>query len=322
MSLALRGKRSQPDARRFIENAESQLAKIHEELAAGTFAFGNYHQFLVHDPKLRVITAPIFRERVVHHALMHVCSPTFERWLIDDTYACRVGRGRIAAVLRARQFMKRYGHYLKLDIRKYFDSVPHRELLRRLELVFKDRRLIETFDRIVTSFRGPIGVGLPIGSLTSQYFANFYLGWFDRAVKERWRIKGYVRYMDDMLLLSDSPSELRALRSRLLDFLDDELELSVKQAPTMNRTEHGVDFLGCRIYRNRTTLNLRSRVRFRRKLSVLSKLFAGGRISESERQQRETALVAFATAADVASWQFRHQTLQQISESGYKARTG
>lgn len=83
----------------------------------------NFHQFVIHDPKQRIITAPCFRERVVHHALMRVCEPVFERWLIDDTYACRVGRGRVAAVRRAKRFMGRFGYYLKLDIRKYFDSI-------------------------------------------------------------------------------------------------------------------------------------------------------------------------------------------------------
>lgn len=322
LSLALRGKRSQPEARRFACNSEQELRKIRDELAAGDFAFGTYHQFLVHDPKERVITAPIFRERVAQHALMNVCSPVFERWLIDDTYACRVGRGRIVAVLRARQYSQRFDHCLKLDIRKYFDSISHRELLERLERVYKDRRLLEAFARIVTSFRGGTGVGLPIGSLTSQYFANFYLGWCDRAVKQRWRVRGYVRYMDDMLLWSDSKSTLHDVRCQLIDFLADELQLAVKSEPYLNRTDHGVDFLGCRVYRNRVTLNRRSRVRYRRKLSALAASFRDGQISEDERQQRETALVSFATAAGVESWQFRRQVLELHSESGHQARTG
>ena len=322
LSLALRGKRNRPEVRRFTRDVESQLADIQCELATGTFVFGNYHQFLVHDPKLRVITAPIFRERIVHHALMHVCAPTFERWLIDDTYACRVGRGRIAALQRAARFMKRSDHYLELDIRKYFDSIPQSELVVRLERVFKDRRLLDTFEAIVNSFRGSMGVGIPIGSLTSQYFANFYLGWFDRHVKEHHRVRGYVRYMDDMVLWSDSASELRDLRGRLRDFLQDDLQLLVKRDPSINRSEHGLDFLGCRLYRNHITLNRCSRVRFRRQLATLIRLHDHGRISDSERQQRETALHAFATSADVKSWQFRSRTLEQLTVSGYKARIG
>lgn len=322
LTMALRGKRNRPETRRFTRDVETQLARIQDELASGTFVFGKYHQFLVHDPKLRVITAPIFRERVVHHALMHVCAPTFERWLIDDTFACRVGKGRSAALQRAAHFMKRYNYHLTLDIRKYFDSILQLELVRRLERLFKDRRLLETFDKSVTSFRGSIGVGIPIGSLTSQYFANFYLGWFDRQVKEHYRIRGYVRYMDDMILWSDSVSELRDLRSRLRDFLRENLRLELKQYPSINRAEHGVDFLGCRLYRNHTTLSRRSRVRFLRKLAMLIKLHEEGRISDRERQQRETAILAFSTAAGIKSWQFRARTLEHLSVNGYKARIG
>lgn len=322
LSMALRGKRDRPETRRFTRDVERQLARIQDELASGTFVFGKYHQFLVHDPKLRVITAPIFRERVVHLALMHVCGPTFERWLIDDTFACRVGKGRSAALRRAGHFMKRYDHYLELDIRKYFDSISQLELVRRLERLFKDRRLLETFEKSITSFRGSIGVGVPIGSLTSQYFANFYLGWFDRQVKERYRIRGYVRYMDDMILWSHSVTELRDLRSRLRDFLRENLRLELKGYPSINRTEHGVDFLGCRLWRNHIALSRRSRVRFRRKLALLSKLHEEGRISDRERQQRETAMVAFATAAGVKSWQFRSSTLEPFAVNGCKARIG
>jgi len=319
---ALRGKRDRAEARRFAGDLDARLASIRDELAAGTYVFGCCRQFVVHDPKRRTITAPDFPERVIHHALMNVCEPLFDRWLIDDTYACRVGRGRIAALLRARHFAVHFGYYLKLDIRKYFESIPHQELLGRLERLFKDPRLLRLFEQVVTSFRGALGRGLPIGSLTSQQFANFYLGWFDREVKEHWRVKGYVRYMDDMVLWADSAGRLRDLRGRATAYLRDELQLTVKPQPYLNRSRHGLDFLGCRVYADRLTLNRRSRFRFRRKLAALEAMGRRGRITEEDLQQRGTALVAFARAADVNSFQFRQGVLQQIAVSGHKARTG
>ena len=168
------------------------------------FPVGRFSQFVIHDPKERIITAPCFAERVLHHAVMNVCEPKFEQWLINDTYACRVGRGQGAALSRAQQFARRFPFFLKIDVRKYFDSISHEILLSRLDLLFKDRRLLDLFERIVHSFRGNLGRGLPIGSLTSQHLANFYLGWFDRYAKETLRLKGYVRYMDDMALWADS----------------------------------------------------------------------------------------------------------------------
>ncbi|HUY34674.1 MAG TPA: reverse transcriptase/maturase family protein [Pirellulales bacterium] len=319
---ALRGKRHRPDARRFASDLDVRLSSMRVELAAGTYLFGRCHQFVVHDPKQRIITAPDFRDRVVHHALINVCEPVFERWLIDDTYACRRGRGRIAAVLRARCFARRFGYYLKLDIRKYFDSIPHAELLRRLERLFKDPRLLDLFARLVGSFRGSVGRGLPIGALTSQHFANFYLGWFDREVKERWRVKGYARYMDDMVLWGDSAAGLRELRRRAIAFLSDELRLTVKPAHYLNRSQHGLDFLGCRVHPDRLTLNRRSRVRFRRKLAALESMRRRETITPSDLQRRGTALVAYARAAGVNSWQFRQRALRQMEVSGHEARTG
>jgi hypothetical protein len=134
---------------------------MRDELLRGTYSLGRFRQFVIHDPKERIITAPCFPERVLHHGVMNVCEPVFERWLIDDTYACRRGRGRVAAVLRAREFTCRFPFYLKLDIRKYFDSVPHDELVARLHRLFKDGRLLELFARIVRRFAVLWGEGYP-----------------------------------------------------------------------------------------------------------------------------------------------------------------
>lgn len=316
VSKALRGKRGGAEARHFTARLEENLRRMAGELRAGTIAVGRFHQFVIHDPKERVITAPCFRERVLHHAILNVCEPHFERWLIADSYACRKGKGREAALRRAQDYARRYGWFLKLDVRKYFDSVPHEPLLERLGRRFKDGRLLGLFARILRSFRGALGRGLPIGSLTSQHFANFYLGWFDRHVKESLRVPGYVRYMDDMALWSDDKDALKRALASGEAFLRDELGLELKPAPYLNGTAHGMDLLGCRVFRHHGTLNRRSRTRFRRRLAALEAAYAAGALDERQLQGRGTALVAFARSAGVFSWRFRRAVLQSRAEGG------
>lgn len=158
--------------------------------------------------------------------------------------------------------------------------------------------------------------------MTSQHFANCYLGGLDRLIKEELRIKGYVRYMDDMALWSDSRSSLRSAKTAVDDFLHEELGLELTASPYLNRTAHGMEFLGCRLYRHHLILSHRSRRRFRQKLSRLERSFADGDIDAAALQQWATALVAFARSAGVSSWRFRSAVLQQAAVGGPRARTG
>jgi hypothetical protein len=326
------GKRNRPEVVTFGRDLQVNLRRISAELCDGTMPLGRFNQFVIHDPKRRIITAPCFAERVVHHAIMNVCEPVFDRWLIGDSYACRRGKGRIAALHRAQAFSRRRTWFLKLDIRRYFDSIPHFELVSRLHRVFKDRPLLDLLQRIILVFPGSrepsmaladssqlcpgqsgIRRGIPIGSLTSQHFANFYLGWFDRFAKEQLRVKGYVRYMDDMLIWGDSGWELRKALDVIRPFLSEALGLELKASPYVNRCVHGVDFLGVRLFPNRMVLNRRSRLRFQRKLLHLELAAIRGEITELELQQRAGSLFEFTRAGGVASWCFRQKVLQTVA---------
>jgi RNA-directed DNA polymerase len=318
---ALRGKRSRPEARRYLEHLDSRMADLSDGLRNGRFQVGRFQQFIVHDPKERIITAPCFPERVLHHAIMNVCEPHFERWLIADTFACRVGKGRQAALHRGGRFARSHKWFLSMDVRKYFDSVCHRTLKAALERRLKDARLLALMERIIDSYRGELGHGLPIGSLTSQHFANFYLDCFDRFVKETLQVRGYLRYMDDMVIWGDGPSMLKDALSRGSEFLADQLGLSLKPTPFINRTLHGMDFLGARLFPTHSILNRRSRIRYRRRLRDLDRKLAIDAIDGREHQQRATALTAFASKSGVCSWKFRHNLLFPQSVSGQTART-
>lgn len=313
---AARGKRDRREVTAIVKRCDAWIAEAIRAIEDGSFPFGKFQQFLIRDPKIRIITAPCFQERVVHHAIMNVCEPIFDRWLIDATYACRVGRGRDLAVRRAVQFARRFDCFVKLDIRKYFDSIPHQRLLELLGRKFKDERLLRLFGSIIRSFRGNLGCGVPIGSLTSQHFANYYLGWFDRFVKEQLRIRGYIRYMDDMILWHTDRKYLRDMTYHCEVFLKESLGLVVKRA-SIQSSDGGVDFLGCRVFRTHAVLSRRSRVRWRRKLRMLQRAASLGLLTERQVQQRMESATAFVRSAGVKSWLFRTSVLKQLPVGGH-----
>ncbi len=318
---AAKGKRRRPEIREYLGHLNDRLAELSAGLHDGTFPLGRFQQFLIRDPKERIITAPYFAERVLHHAVMSVCEPHFERWLIPDTFACRVGKGRPAALARAGLLARSQKWFLSMDVRSYFDSIAHDGLQEALARRFKDGRLLNLFGRIIGAYRGSQGHGLPIGSLCSQHFANFYLDRFDRFVKETLRCQGYVRYMDDMVIWGDGYARLAEVRHRCKAFLADQLSLTLKPTAFINRTAHGMDFLGVRLFPTHRILNRRSRLRYRRKLRQLEADYDSERISERQLQQRGTALTAFARGAGVSSWKFRRRLLSRLRVGGPTAPT-
>lgn len=293
--------------RKFEAALETNLRSLQDDLRNKCVSGSGFTRFVIHDPKKRVITAPSFRDRVLHHAIMNVCEPHFERWLVYDSYACRKGKGRLAALQRATSHAARNGWFLKLDIRKYFESIPHDRLMAAMGRKFKDRRLLSLLGRLIEEYPADTaGVGLPIGSLLSQHLANFYLGPVDRLCLERISAKGYVRYMDDFVIWSDDAAELRQSWRRIEDFVEEELGLRLKSSAHMNRTAHGMDFCGFRIFPGWRVLNRRSRRRWE---SAMRKIDALG--DEQERQKRIQAIIAFAREG--SSWQFRRRALARAS---------
>jgi len=290
---AAKSKRGKADCRAFQEQLDSRLADLRSELLEGRVSVGEYHTFLIKDPKERMICAASFRERALHHALMNVCAPALERAAIFDSYACREGKGQQAAVLRAASHARHHGWFLKMDIRKYFDSIDHAILLRLLERKFKDPSVMKLFRRILDSYETSPGCGLPIGNLTSQHFANHYLAPVDRLITEQLGGSTYVRYMDDFVVWGDSRAGMRETWRRVEEFLTTELRLELKANVSLNRTSHGMDFLGCRVFPHEVRLARRSKLRFQRKFRAHELERVEGRWTDLESQQRMTALVAF-----------------------------
>lgn len=250
MHRAARGKRHRRSVQQFLSDGAGQLKQLRAELIDGTYRPLPYRQFSVCDPKPRLISCADFRDRVVHHAICGQLGPVIERRLVADTYACRCGKGSHRAVLRARTFCRRYRYYLKTDIRRYYDSVDHGMLEDLLGRLLRERSLLRLLSTII---RHPLpgqrpGYGLPIGNLTSQWFGNLYLDATDHWIKETRRAPGYVRYMDDLVMWSDSKAWLWALADDLAERLCTTRSLELKLERTVvGPCGVGVPFLGYRI---------------------------------------------------------------------------
>ena len=308
---AQKGKAGKRAIMAFRADLDANLGEIRHAFETGNFRLGDYRFFPIYDPKERVICAAAFRERVMHHAVMNVCEPVFEAYQIFDSYAGRKGKGVDACLSRAAGFCRRYGYYLKLDIHKYFDSIPHDRLKRLLRKRFKDPGVLAFFDSSIDSYEVTPGRGVPIGNLSSQFFANLYLAPLDHRVKEEWRVGGYVRYMDDFVLFSDDPAELKRLREEARRFCGEELGLEWNE-PCMNSCGAGLRFLGYVIRGDRIRLSLSSKRRFRAKIAMANR---------DEDQEKAQALVAFTERADAKG--FRRKTIFGASAEGeYRVNRG
>lgn len=297
-SKASRGKRARGDWRAFAENLEDEIERLREGLENGDYPVGEYHRFAISDPKRREICAASFGERVLHHALMNVCGPWFDRWMIADSYACRPGKGVHAALGRAAAFARRHPWALKGDFRKYFDSVPHGPLLELLGRKFKDRDVLWWFGRIVGAYETAPGRGLPIGNLTSQWLANLYLDRLDR----QWPGVPRVRYMDDVVWWGRDRARLLALRDAAVAFAGEKLGLEFKTPPILQRTARGMGFLGMRVFPSGIRLARPAKTRWRRRVRALEAEAAAGVLPETALQARVAAMAAWTDVVRARGW--------------------
>lgn len=304
-----KGKRHARSVLAYQEKLEENLRALQQQIRQGRVEVGDYRYFFVYEPKKREICASAFREQVLHHALMNVCHPYFERAQIHDSYASRKGKGTYAALGRAREYTRRYDWFLKLDVRKFYASIHHDVLKGQLALLFREEDLLIILYQIIDSYESSPDRGLPIGNLTSQYFANHYLSGLDHFIKEELRMKAYARYMDDMLLWSRDKQALQSARFAITDFVEKKLRCSLKPVQ-MNRTRLGLPFLGYRVHPHYVRLLQKSKVRFIRKMERICRYRVEGYWSEEDCQGKALPLIAFTQHADAGS--FRKNVLLQL----------
>jgi RNA-directed DNA polymerase len=299
---AARGKRDRPEVRAFLDRLEESLDTLAQSILHGTAPRGEYRRFRIMDPKPRTIHAACFQDRVLHHAVMLHAGPVLERAMTDGSFACRPGKGALAAVQAVQSRLQRFPWYVKIDVSGYFEHIDHAILLQLLAQRFKGADFLDLLGRIVAGYESAPGKGLPIGSLTSQYFANDYLDGLDRLLLERLGARAQVRYMDDVLWWCDGREQARATLAAVGDWLDRERLLQIKDPPQINRSCHGVSFCGYRVQRGALLLNRRRRQRYQARRAHWEDAWRAGEIDSTGLQRGYDAVRAIAIHADSRTW--------------------
>lgn len=295
---ALRGKKYLKTGAYLNFHLEKEIFDLHHMLLKEDVVIKPYTTFIIREPKLRTICSANIRDRVLHHAILNVVEPIFEKRLIFHTFACRKGKGLHLALKCTQDFVRGNGYYLKCDIDKYFDNIDHEVLLTLLSKIFKDKKLLNLMEVIIRKdfIHLDKNKGLPIGNLTSQHFANLYLGELDLFIKHELKCKAYVRYMDDFLLFSDNKQELKKFHDRINHFVEEKLKIKLKHRVTrIAPISEGVPFLGFRIFESLVRLKRENLVRLRKKVRVKQKLYEEGKITEQELDASVRSMISFVS---------------------------
>lgn len=293
---ASKGKRGHPAVAAFEYRLEDNLLRLQAGLDDGSYRPGRYDSFYIHEPKRRLISAAPFRDRVVHHALCNVIEPLFERRFSPHSYANRIAKGTHRALDQAQRWARRYPYVLQIDLRQFFPSIDHAILQAELGRVITDRRVLALCAQILASGVGVLAEeyemvyfpgddllatlrprGLPIGNLTSQFWANVYLNPFDHFVRQELGCRACLRYVDDILLFGERRELQRwqaALEVRLA-----RLRLSAHPGAQPRPVSEGIPFLGFVVYPERRRLKRRKGVHYRRKLKRLLAAYQRGEVS-------------------------------------------
>lgn len=323
------GKRKYPEVAAFEYHLETELWQLHQELKEKTYQPGAYRHFYIYERKKRKISAAPFRDRVVHHALCGVIEPIFEARFIHDSYACRVGKGTHCAADRAQAFTKSNAYVLKADARQFFPSIDHIILKDILSRHIADPDVMWLISQILHSGEGVLDSeyvmqwfpkddlwakfrprGLPIGNLTSQFWANAYLNELDQFIKRELKCRHYVRYADDFLLFHDDKARLLQWREDIITYLFSlRLTLHEKKS-TVFPTQDGVNFVGYRIFPHYRRLRKDNVHRFAQRLRKMRDAYQHGEMALETIQQSVQSWVAHASHAN--TYHLRERIFQEV----------
>ncbi|EKU96983.1 Retron-type reverse transcriptase [Leptolyngbya sp. PCC 7375] len=335
---AQKGKRFRPNVLEFNYRLELELLRLQNELQNLTYRPGGYRTFRIRDPKPRMISAAPYRDRVVHHALCNVIVPLLDRTLIEHTYANRSGYGTHRALKRFTGWARQYRYCLQCDISRYFPSIDHEILKALLREHLKCSETLWLIDTIIDASNEQIPVieyfsgddlltpalrrrGLPIGNLTSQFFANLYLSPFDHFVKRQLKLKHYLRYVDDYAAFSEDRQELADARQAMEEFLG---TLRLKMHPIKSQlfeTRYGANFVGFRVLPDRIRVRNDNVRRARRRLKLLQRQYAAGEIDLEPLVQRLQSWEAHLKHGDTYRLRqrvFERHTFVREEESGVR----
>ncbi len=306
---AARGKRLRPAVQAFFSSFDASLARLRDDLLAGRLPYGQYHRFLIHDPKERLIHAACFPDRILHHAILNLAEPVFERSLVPSTFACRPGFGVHRAIERVQQALRRHAWFGQVDVNAYFPSIDHAILARLLARRFKGSDFLALLERIIAVCPAAPGCGLPIGALTSQHFANYYLDGADRFLLGHPQVRAHVRYMDDIVWWGDDRDSVRQVTDELRTWLHDARRLQLKAGVQIGRSAQGLTYCGARILRGARRLTRRKQTRYRQGCARLEAAWDQGEIDAAALQRGYAAVLAPTRHSDSRSWRQRHLLL-------------
>ncbi len=326
---ARKGKRGKAPAASFEYNLEENLLALQEELTDKTYQPGAYHSFFIYEPKRRLISAAPFRDRVVHHALCNIIDPIFERSFIYDSYANRVGKGSHRALDRCQEYSRRYRYVLQCDIRQFFPSIDHAILRQQLAHKIQDDDVLWLINQILASGCGVLSEqyemawfpgddlfavnrprGLPIGNLTSQFWANCYLNPFDHFIKRDLKCPAFVRYVDDMLLFANDKETLHRWRAAIIAYLAS-LRLTIHSASAQPRpVTEGIPFLGFVVYPTHRLVKRRKVVHYRRRLRDLMGQYQEGEVDQQAVQASVRGWINHVQHGN--TWGLRQAVLQGV----------
>jgi retron-type reverse transcriptase len=324
---AQRGKRFKPAVGRFHYDLASSLIALRDELLSGSYQPGPYHTFTIYEPARRFISAAPYRDRVVHHALCQVIEPLFEKSFIFDSYANRIGKGTHRALDRCTEYCRKFRYVFQGDVRLFFPSIDHEILLARLAKRVFDPRVMALAETIVahSNAQPPAAFyftgdnlftpyerrrGLPIGNLTSQFWANVYLDPFDHHFRDELGAPGYIRYVDDFLVFSNDKPQLTAWLDEAAARLERLRLLLNGRKSRVYPVEEGVPFLGFRVYPYHRRLLPASVTRARRRLNGLAQEYSAGRIGLADVGRSLAAWIAHAEHGNTQG--LRRRVLQGV----------
>lgn len=296
---ARKSKRFKNEVLCFSYNLEENLINLQNHLIHKTYCLGEYHSFYVHEPKKRLVMALPFKDRVVQWAIYRKLCPIFDKVFYEHSCACRKGKGTHYAANQLQYWLRKLDrspgktYYLKADIAKYFYRVNHRRLIKIIARKIGCSDTLNLLWKIIKKADGNFGIrlddheieeeriggiGMPIGNLTSQLFANIYLDWLDIYVKHVLKVKYYIRYMDDFILLAKSKKRLHVLRKEIDIFLDEYLCLQLNNKTAIRPISLGIDFMGYVIWPTHMKLRKSTKKRMKRRLKQLRDLYQSEKV--------------------------------------------
>jgi len=318
---ARKGKTLKPYVIKFEENLNENLNQLRFELLTQAYKPKPLETFILRDPKTRKISKSDFRDRVIHHAICNIIEPIFEKTFISDSYANRMGKGGLNAIKKFDAFKRKVSknntikcYVLKADIKHYFENVNHKILLSLLKKKIKDKQIINLIKIILENHNSKKeGQGMPLGNLTSQFFANIYLNELDQFIKHVLRVKYYVRYVDDFVILNNSKPTLEKQRKEINSFLKQNLELELHPEKTKIITlKQGVNFLGFRIFYHHKLLYQRKIKKFKHKLQRLKKEDEKGTIDREKIIESFEGHLAYSNHAN--TYKYRKKITKEFNK--------